>query len=106
MPGIDFAVLRAQVSIFDVLYLLDFRPVSRRGDYVRGVCPFECSTDPRRFVANVVTNKFYCHCCKRGGNQLELWSLARSMRFFDGAKDLCLRLNIPIPYLPTARRPS
>jgi DNA primase len=97
MPGIDFAALRAGIAIVDVLALLDFQPVRRKGKRLRGLCPMQCSQDPHAFVANVATHRYYCHSCHRYGNQLELWSDTQGLTIFDAAKDLCRRLNIPVP---------
>ena len=64
MPGIDFAALRDQVSIEDVLALLGFRPASCRGATLRGRCPLGCSDDPRALAVDVKITKFYCHRCR------------------------------------------
>jgi len=40
MPGIDFRRLRAEITMTEVLDLLGFVIVERRGDQVRGQCPF------------------------------------------------------------------
>ena len=97
MPGIDFAALREQVSIQDVLRLLGFRPTSRRGRRLRGLCPLQCSDDPTAFAVDITIDKFYCHRCHRGGNQLDLWCATQGLLIYPAAKDLCTRLNIPIP---------
>ena len=47
MPGIDFALLRRQVSLTQVLDLLGFRPTTRRGPQVRGPCLLHGSRSPR-----------------------------------------------------------
>jgi hypothetical protein len=39
MPGVDYAALRARISILDVLGLVHFQPVRRSGDRLRGLCP-------------------------------------------------------------------
>jgi DNA primase len=97
MPGIDFAAVRDRISILDVLRLLEVQPLHHCGDRSRGRCPWRCSDDPRAFVVNVATNKFYCHACRRSGNQLDLWSKTQALTIFDAAQDLCHRLNIPVP---------
>jgi hypothetical protein len=98
MPGIDFAAVREQIPIRDVLTLLGFQPTSyRRGTRLRGLCPLQCSDDPTAFVADLKIDKFYCHRCHRGGNQLDLWSVTQGLLIYPAAKDLCMRLDIPIP---------
>jgi DNA primase len=97
MPGIDYAQLRARVSILDVLGLLDFQPVSRRGDRLRGRCLFHCSQNPSLFVVDVAAHTYCCHSCHCGGNQLDLWRDATGLPLFHAARDLCQRLKIPVP---------
>lgn len=97
MPGIDFAALREQVPIRDVLTLLGFQPTSCHGARLRGRCPLQCSDDPKAFAVNVAIDKFYCHRCHRGGNQLDLWCVTQGLSIYSAAKDLCARLHLPIP---------
>jgi DNA primase len=99
MPGIDFAAVRAAVSILDVLELLDCKPFRRRGDRLRGSCPFGCGGSPRDFAAYPDTDRYYCYFCHRRGNQLELWARLQGLGVYDAAKDLCDRLGIPVPFL-------
>lgn len=97
MPGIDFAALREQIPIRDVLTLLGFQPTSRRGTRLRGPCPLRCSDDPTAFAVDMALDKFYCHRCHRGGNQLDLWCITHGLSIYPAAKDLCARLHLPIP---------
>jgi DNA primase len=97
MPGIDFAAVRAQVSLPDVLQLLHFQPLRRRGHKLRGPCPLCRNSDPRMFVADLSTNRSCCFSCRRKGNQLELWTTFRSLRFYDGVEDLCQQLGLEVP---------
>ena len=99
MPGIDFAAVRASISLLDVLKLLNFSPTRYRGDRLRGRCPFGCGSSPRDFAAYLDTNSYYCFCCHHGGNQLELWADLQRLSLYDAAKDLCHRLNIPVPLI-------
>jgi len=97
MPGIDYAAVRARVSLGDVLELLGFEPMMRRGDYLRGPCPLHCSRDPRAFVVDLNINRYYCQACKSFGNQLDLWSRVQKRQIFPATEDLCRRLNIEVP---------
>lgn len=97
MPGIDFAALCEQVSIRDVLTLLEFQPTSHRGTRLRGLCPLHCSDDPKAFAVDLSIDTFYCHRCHRGGNQLDLCCTAQQLSIYPAAKDLCAHLNLPIP---------
>ena len=97
MPGIDFVALRDQVSIQDVLTLLRFQVASCRGTRLRGCCPLQCSDDPHAFAVDIKLNKYYCHRCHRGGNQLDLWCVTQGLSIHPAAQDLCARLGIPVP---------
>jgi DNA primase len=99
MPGIDFAALREQISILDVLGLLGFQPLRHKGDRLRGLCPFHCSEEPRVFVVNIATDQYYCHACHRSGDQFDLWSHTQRLPIFAAAQDLCARLHIPVPHI-------
>jgi hypothetical protein len=56
MPGLDFRQLRADVSMAEVLELLGFVVLERKGDQVRGECrsmnlPTLENTDPSRPIS-------------------------------------------------------
>ena len=101
-PAIDFAALRAVVTMAAVLQLLGFQPASRRGVQQRGGCPLHGSTSgtSRCFSVNVGDQTFHCFKCGRSGNALDLWAQASGQGVYDAALDLCQRLNIPVPQLP------
>jgi DNA primase len=99
MPGIDFAAVRASVSLMDVLQLLGFCPVQQRGDRLRGACPFGCKSTPRDFAAYLDTNSYHCFSCHRSGNQLELWAAVQRLCLYEAAEDLCHQLNIQVPFI-------
>lgn len=99
MPGIDYAALRARITMEEVLELLDFRPVRRTGSRVRGRCPFHCSDSPRDFVANLAARRYRCFGCQRRGNQLELWAAIQAQPFHKAALNLSQRLNIDPPLI-------
>jgi hypothetical protein len=97
---IDFAALRAVVSLAAVLHLLGFRARSSAGAQQRGPCPLHGSTSPtsRVFSANLETHTFQCFKCGAHGNALDLWAAATHRDSYDAAVDLCERLNLPVPY--------
>ena len=74
MPGVDFNVLRSEISMEDVLQQLRFQATDRAGDQLHGPCPVHGSTSPgsRTFSVNVAKGQYYCHKCHSKGNQLEL----------------------------------
>jgi DNA primase len=99
MPGIDYAELRARVSIADVLGLCSFQANEQSGDQVRGPCPIHGSTSPtsRSFSANLRKNNFQCFKCGASGNQLDLWVAISKLPLHVAAADLCERLGITVP---------
>jgi DNA primase len=74
MPGIDYAQIRLQIGIADVLDLIGFEAAETSGDQVRGPCPLHGSASPqsRSFSANLKKNTFQCFKCVAVGNQLDL----------------------------------
>jgi putative transposase len=101
-PPIDFAAVRAAITLAAVLQLLGFRARSTHGSQQRGPCPLHGSTSgtSRCFSANLDQNIFHCFKCGRSGNALDLWAQATRQTPYDAAIDLCGRLNIPVPILP------
>ena len=99
MPGINYAALRARITMEQVLELLDFRPLRRTGSRVRGRCPFGCGDSPRDFVANLAVRRYRCFGCQRSGNHLELWAAVQAQPFHEAVLHLCQRLNIDPPLI-------
>jgi transposase InsO family protein len=100
-PAIDFAAVRAALSMAWVLELLGFQARSSRGVQQRGPCPLHGSTSgtSRCFSANLEQHLFHCFKCGRSGNALDLWAAAQRLTLYDAAVDLCQRLNMPLPTL-------
>jgi putative transposase len=105
-PVIDFAAVRAVVTITAVLQLLGSPLRGSHGAQQRGPCPLHGSTSgtSRCFSANLDQNTFHCFKCGRSGNALDLWAQANQRSLYDAAIDLCERLHIPLPTLPPAPR--
>lgn len=101
MPGIDFDVLRKEITMQQVLNLLQFQPTSRAGDQWRGPCPVHGSSTERSrsFSVNGTQGRYYCHKCHSGGNPLELWAAVHRTTFYDGAVTLCHALGRDIPWI-------
>lgn len=87
MPGVDFNMLRAEITMQQVLDHLGFQPTSRSGDQLHGPCPVHRSTSAgsRTFSVNLAAGRYYCHKCSSHGNQLELWSAVRKLSLYDAA---------------------
>jgi putative transposase len=100
-PAIDFAAVRAAISLAAVLQLLGFKPNSTRGAQQRGPCPLHGSTSgtSRCFSANLDLNAFHCFKCGKRGNALDLWAQATNQGVYDAAVDLCERLHLALPTL-------
>jgi transposase InsO family protein len=105
-PAIDFAAVRTAVTMAAVLQLLGFQPASQRGAQQRGSCPLHGASAgaSRCFSVNLDQQTFHCFKCRRSGNALDLWSQATSQTPYDAARDLCNRLQIPLPILATPSR--
>jgi DNA primase len=105
MPALDFAELRRQVRLSQVLEVLRFEVVSRWGAQVRGPCPVHGSTRPRSraFSAHLERHCWHCFRCGAGGNALDLWLEVTKQPVYAGALDLCQQLNLEVPWLTRAR---
>jgi transposase InsO family protein len=99
LPALDFAAVRAAVTMAAVLQLLGFQANSTRGAQQRGPCPLHGSTagTSRCFSANLHEHIFHCFKCGQSGNALDLWAQATRQTPYDAAIDLCQRLGIPLP---------
>ena len=105
LPAIDFAAVRAAISMAAVLQLLGCQ-LHARGAQHRGPCPLHGSTSgtSRCFSAHLDDNIFHCFKCGRSGNALDLFAQATRQTPYDAAIDLCDRLNIPLPTLTVSTR--
>lgn len=107
MSGINFKQVRLQITIGQVLELLDFVPTAHAGVRLRGPCPIHGSSRPqsRSFSVNLSCDRYRCFRCHSAGTQLDLWAAVHRLSIHAAAADLCHRFGIPIPYL-TSDRPS
>jgi DNA primase len=101
MPGVDFYRLRQQITMADVLQLLNYEARSRRGDQLRGGCPVHCSSSPRSrsFSVNLSLGRYQCFSCGSRGNALELWAAVREVSVYQAAIELCELLRLEIPWI-------
>jgi len=109
MPAIDYTAARAQLSIAEVLRLIDYQPRTHRGLCLRGPCPLHGGRSPqsRSFAVHLGKNVYHCFRCDAGGNALDLWAALRRLPLHAAVVDLCERLHRPVPWLsaPAAVRP-
>ena len=101
MPGIDFDVVRREISMQQVLDAIGFSVTTRSGDQLRGPCPVHGSTSrgSRVFSVSLGEQRYYCHKCKSHGNQLELYAAARQATLYDATVDLCHALGQDVPWI-------
>ena len=101
MPGIDFDVLRNEITIDQVLDLLGFQPSSVSGDQLRGPCPVHGSSSDqsRSFSVNLTKGRYYCFKCNSKGNQLELWAAVHRISVYQAAVDLCNVIGRDVPWI-------
>lgn len=99
MPGIDYAALRARITMEEVLELIGFSLIRRVGSRVRGHCPFHCGNSPHDFVANLAKRRYRCFGCGRSGNQLDLWARIQGQPIHSATLHLCQQLNIDPPLI-------
>lgn len=97
MKRLDYAATRAQVSMEQVLGLIDYQPCRTVGDQWRGPCPL-CQTPSqphvRYFSVNLRTHLFQCFRCHRSGNSLDLWVALTDLPLYQATLDLCEKLNL------------
>ena len=93
---------RPRLTMAAVLQLLGC-PLRTRASQHRGPCPLHGATTgtSRCFSANLDQHTFHCFKCGRAGNALDLWAHATKQTPYDAALDLCQRLGIPVPSLPS-----
>ena len=71
---INFAELRARISLSDVIFrYYGITTLRRDGNKLVGPCPVHNGDSPRAFHADLDKNVWHCFSgCKKGGNQLDL----------------------------------
>ena len=87
MAGIDFTLLRRQLTLTQVLELVGFTATTRRGPQLRGPCPVHGSTSPqsRSFAAHLEKQCWHCFRCGAGGNALDLYLAVTKLPVYEGA---------------------
>ena len=101
MPGINFNIIRTEITMEEILKSLDFQPTSRTGNQLRGPCPVHGSTTnrSRTFSVNLDVGRYYCHKCQSHGNHLELWAAVRKLSLYAAPVDLCRALAREVPWV-------
>jgi hypothetical protein len=101
-PLIDYAALRAEISLEQVLDQLGWLGQLRgRRPQLRGPCPVHGQLhDPRRsFSVNLERQAFRCFypACGAQGNALDLWAAVKQLPLYEAALDLTATLGLSLP---------
>ncbi len=101
MPGVDFDLLRGEITMRQVLDEIGYRETHRNGAQLHGKCPVHGSSSKtsRVFSVNLSRGRYYCHKCKSHGNHLELHAAVRNTTVYQAALDLCQALGRKVPWI-------
>lgn len=101
LPPLNFARLREQVSIVQVLEQIAWHPQSTRGVQWRGACPVheEAGATSRYFAVQTAKSVYCCHRCGSQGNALDLWVALREKPLLEAAWELVETLGLDPPLL-------
>jgi hypothetical protein len=99
-PRVDFAYVRNQINIQQVLeHLGFFEDMRGRGQQRRGLCPVHNHPGgvERTFSVHLGKNIFQCfHAdCALKGNVLDLWAAVHRLPLYDAALDLAATFRLP-----------
>jgi transposase len=103
--GIDFAALRKQVRMTQVLAHLGWlSKLKGSGPQRRGPCPLHASApaSARSFSVHLEKDVFQCFHppCAAHGNVLDLWAALRRLALYQAARDLATTFQIELPTVP------
>lgn len=92
-PQVDFACVRAQVTMEQVLRHLGFFDALRgRSQQRRGPCPVHAQSSDRKGTFSVHLGKNVCQCfqaeCAAQGNVLDLWAAVHRLPLYEAALHL------------------
>jgi transposase len=107
--GIDYAALRSQVSMTQVLaHLGCLSKLKGSGPQRRGPCPLHASApgQSRSFSVHLGKGVFQCFHppCAAHGNVLDLWAAVRRLCLYEAARDLADTFKIDLPRLPRTEK--
>lgn len=108
--GIDFAALRALVSMEQVLTQLGcFNGLKGNGPQRRGPCPLHAGKEERHRTFSVHLGKKVFQCfhppCAAKGNVLDLWALMHQLPLYEAALHLAQTFNLTVPPATGKRNP-
>ena len=98
--SVDYAYLREQVSIAQVLRHFGHYDRLRGGVQLRGPCLIHGSSHPqsRSFAVHLEKNVFHCFHppCAAQGNTLDLWATVRKLPIYEAALDLAKTFHLEL----------
>lgn len=86
--------LRSECDIVSVIS--EYVPLKKKGKNYWGCCPFHHEKTPS-FSVTPEKGFFYCFGCQTGGNVFNFLMKIENISFFEAAKKLAAKLNIPLP---------
>lgn len=105
MEWIDFAEIRAKVSLEDVLLTMYGLgdTLKRQGRRLVGPCPIHHGDSPRAFQADLEKNVYFCFSgCRKGGNVIDFVVAMEKLP----VRDAALRLHARFLGAPSAEAPA
>ena len=105
MPLIDYREVRRNVPLRRVLEILGFTRLREVRGTFRGYCPLGCAFRPNSATFDFGRNIWFCHRCKAGGNQLDLFMRVRELTLYEAAVCLCISAGQPVPWIVGADNP-
>lgn len=105
MEWIDFAEIRAKVSLEDVLLTMYGLgdTLKRQGRRLVGPCPIHHGDSPRAFQADLEKNVYFCFSgCRKGGNVIDFVVAMEKLP----VRDAALRLHARFLGAPSAGAPA
>ena len=94
MPKIDYAELRSQLRILDVLTQIGWQSTQGRGEQLRGPCPLCGGPEVApSFSVNTRRNIYRCFRCGSQGNVIDFWKSYSKLPIHAAAQQLMARTS-------------
>lgn len=107
--SIDFAALRAQISMEQVLaHLGCLTKLKGSGPQRRGPCPLHAASDSRQQTFSVHLGRKIFRCfhaaCAAHGNVLDLWAASHRLSLYEAAKHIAQTFGLLLPTSGSEKR--
>jgi hypothetical protein len=90
----DFATIKANVTIAQVLDMPEIKHLTPRGDVLRGACPICKATNGSAFVVTPARNIFYCFSERKGGSIIDLVARFRQITEAQAGQQIAQRFGL------------